>query len=136
MSDTPDSTMPITPPESSAGEPTLLAGARERAEDHPRQIGRYQILGVLGEGGMGVVYQAQQTFPVKRTVALKLIKLCMDTKEVVARFESERQAFTTAKRSFLRALREVVADYCDEGEVDNEIRELQSIVARQPARRS
>ncbi len=59
---------------------------------HPKRVGPYKILDVLGEGGMGVVYQAEQLEPIRRRVALKLIKLGMDTKEVVARFESERQA--------------------------------------------
>jgi len=54
--------------------------------------GKYKLLEELGSGGMGVVYAAEQTEPVKRRVALKIIKLGMDTKEVVARFESERQA--------------------------------------------
>jgi serine/threonine protein kinase/tetratricopeptide (TPR) repeat protein len=58
----------------------------------PEKIGPYQLLEVLGEGGMGVVYLAEQTAPVRRRVALKIIKLGMDTKEVVGRFESERQA--------------------------------------------
>ncbi len=55
-------------------------------------IGRYKILEEIGQGGMGVVYMAEQTEPVRRRVALKIIKLGMDTKEVVARFEAERQA--------------------------------------------
>ena len=59
---------------------------------HPERIGPYKILEPLGAGGMGAVFLAEQTEPVKRRVALKLIKLGMDTKEVVARFESERQA--------------------------------------------
>jgi serine/threonine protein kinase/tetratricopeptide (TPR) repeat protein len=58
----------------------------------PEHIGPYRILETLGEGGMGVVYLAQQTEPVERRVALKVIKLGMDTKEVLGRFESERQA--------------------------------------------
>ena len=58
----------------------------------PVQIGPYKILQTLGQGGMGVVYEAQQTAPVERRVALKIIKLGMDTKEVVARFDVERQA--------------------------------------------
>ena len=58
----------------------------------PERIGFFKLLDVLGEGGMGVVYLAEQTEPVRRRVALKLIKLGMDTREVVARFEAERQA--------------------------------------------
>ena len=55
-------------------------------------IGRYKLLEKIGEGGMGVVYMAEQEEPVRRKVALKIIKLGMDTKQVVARFEAERQA--------------------------------------------
>ncbi len=55
-------------------------------------VGRYKILQRIGEGGMGAVYMAEQTEPVTRKVALKIIKLGMDTKQVVARFEAERQA--------------------------------------------
>ncbi len=54
--------------------------------------GPYRLLEVIGEGGMGTVYMAEQTEPVKRRVALKLIKTGMDTRQVVARFETERQA--------------------------------------------
>jgi eukaryotic-like serine/threonine-protein kinase len=54
--------------------------------------GRYKLLETLGQGGMGAVFMAQQTQPVKRLVALKLIKLGMDSKQVLARFEAERQA--------------------------------------------
>jgi WD40 repeat protein len=55
-------------------------------------VGRYKLLEKVGEGGCGVVYVAEQTAPVRRRVALKVIKLGMDTKQVVARFEAERQA--------------------------------------------
>jgi hypothetical protein len=55
-------------------------------------LGRYKLLERVGEGGCGVVYVAEQTEPVRRRVALKVIKLGMDTKQVVARFEAERQA--------------------------------------------
>jgi WD40 repeat protein/serine/threonine protein kinase len=55
-------------------------------------IGRYKLLEKIGEGGFGAVYAAEQREPVKRRVALKLIKLGMDTRQVVARFEAERQA--------------------------------------------
>jgi serine/threonine protein kinase len=55
-------------------------------------IGPYKLLQQIGEGGMGTVWMAQQTEPVKRVVALKLVKAGMDSKQVVARFEAERQA--------------------------------------------
>jgi len=56
------------------------------------KIGRYKLLQQIGEGGCGVVYMAEQQEPVSRRVALKVIKLGMDTKGVIARFEAERQA--------------------------------------------
>ena len=55
-------------------------------------VGPYKLLQQLGEGGMGTVYMAEQTRPVKRKVALKVIKQGMDTRQVIARFEAERQA--------------------------------------------
>ncbi len=61
-------------------------------EPRPQRIGPYRILDELGQGGMGTVFLAEQEQPVKRRVALKLIKLGMDSKAVVARFEQERQA--------------------------------------------
>ena len=62
-------------------------------------IGRYKLLEKIGEGGFGVVYVAEQREPVKRRVALKIIKLGMDTKQVVARFEAERQALALMDHS-------------------------------------
>jgi serine/threonine protein kinase/WD40 repeat protein len=56
------------------------------------RIGRYKLLQQIGEGGCGVVYMAEQEQPVKRRVALKVIKLGMDTRNIIARFEAERQA--------------------------------------------
>ena len=78
---------------------TPIAGAltamEDAAPDHfvpdPEQVGRYHILGRLGEGGMGVVYRAEQNDPVQREVALKVIKPGMDTERVIRRFEAERQ---------------------------------------------
>ena len=55
-------------------------------------VGPYKLMEQIGEGGMGVVYVAEQTRPVRRKVALKIIKPGMDTKQVIARFEAERQA--------------------------------------------
>src|SRR5207247_8639073 len=56
------------------------------------RIGHYKLLQQIGEGGCGVVYMAEQEEPVRRRVALKIIKPGMDTKSVIARFEAERQA--------------------------------------------
>ena len=74
--------------ESMEAEGSLTAG-EERIGDF---IGRYKLLEKIGEGGFGVVYRAEQTEPVRRHVALKVIRVGMDTKSVVARFEAERQA--------------------------------------------
>src|SRR5215207_10430001 len=66
--------------------------ARLKPEGAGEQIGLYRLVEKLGEGGFGVVWKAQQDRPVKRSVALKIIKVGMDTKEVIARFDQERQA--------------------------------------------
>ena len=63
------------------------------------RIGRYKLLQQIGEGGCGVVYMAEQEEPVRRRVALKVIKLGMDTKSVIARFEAERQALALMDHS-------------------------------------
>jgi serine/threonine protein kinase/tetratricopeptide (TPR) repeat protein len=68
---------------------TVLAPLIEKPGE---MIGRYKLLQKIGEGGCGVVYMAEQQEPVRRRVALKVIKLGMDTKQVIARFEAERQA--------------------------------------------
>jgi WD40 repeat protein len=67
-------------------------GAEAPAEKLGDRIGRYKLLQQIGEGGCGIVYMAEQTEPVRRRVALKIIKLGMDTRSVIARFEAERQA--------------------------------------------
>lgn len=69
-----------------------LPGAPPVAECPGTVIGPYKLLQPIGEGGMGVVYMAEQAAPVRRKVALKIIKPGMDTREVIARFEAERQA--------------------------------------------
>jgi len=79
------------------GAPTLSEQARngsDESHDPPagELIGPYKLLQLIGEGGFGSVYMAEQQTPVVRRVALKIIKLGMDTRQVIARFEAERQA--------------------------------------------
>jgi eukaryotic-like serine/threonine-protein kinase len=106
-----------------------------------QKIGRYKLLERIGEGGCGVVYVADQTDPVRRRVALKVIKLGMDTRQVVARFEAERQALammdhpniakvldggtTDGGRPFfvmelVRGIR--ITDYCDQNNLSTKER--------------
>jgi serine/threonine protein kinase len=100
-------------------------------------IGRYKLLERIGEGGCGVVYMAEQSEPVRRRVALKIIKLGMDTRNVIARFEAERQALAmmdhpniarvldagateTGRPYFVMELvRGVkITDYCDQNQLE------------------
>src|SRR5580765_3751187 len=78
-----------TPPVSEDG---ILPPGRSLAEKPGDRIGHYNLLQQIGEGGCGIVYMAEQEEPVRRRVALKIIKLGMDTRNVIARFEAERQA--------------------------------------------
>ncbi len=73
-------------------EPDVTLDDSPISEGSGTVIGRYKLLEKIGEGGMAVVYMAEQTEPIRRKVALKIIKLGMDTKSVIARFEAERQA--------------------------------------------
>ena len=79
-------------------QPTLDHGASDPAsaelpsEVPGTRIGTYKLLEKIGEGGFGTVFMAEQQAPVVRRVALKVIKLGMDTRQVIARFEAERQA--------------------------------------------
>jgi len=111
---------------------------REREDDFlGKPVGPYKLLQKIGEGGCGVVYMAEQEKPVRRRVALKIIKLGMDTRSVIARFEAERQALammdhpniarvfdagaTESGRPYfvMELVRGVkITDYCDENELD------------------
>jgi serine/threonine protein kinase len=77
----------------------------------PDEIGSYKILGVLGEGGMGIVYRALQTEPIQREVALKLIRRGMDTGQVVARFEAERQTLALMDHPNIATVLDAGVDY-------------------------
>ncbi len=104
-------------PASEAGEPSDDAWTGvppwNDAGAHPLRIGPYRILTVLGQGGMGVVYLAEQEHPIHRKVALKVVKVGMDTREVVARFDTERQAL--ALMSHPNIARVLDAGASDEG---------------------
>jgi WD40 repeat protein/serine/threonine protein kinase len=83
----------LVPTQAEAAQPTIKLDLSDAPDEAVGQtLGRYKLLERVGEGGCGVVYVAEQTEPVRRRVALKVIKLGMDTKQVVARFEAERQA--------------------------------------------
>jgi serine/threonine protein kinase len=105
------------------------------------KIGRYKLLQQIGEGGCGVVYMAEQEEPVRRRAALKVIKLGMDTKSVIARFEAERQALammdhpniakvldagaTETGRPFfvMELVRGIkITDYCDQNKLSTQER--------------
>ena len=107
----------------------------------PTHIGPYRILDTLGEGGMSVVYLAEQSTPVKRRVALKILKPGMDSKQVVARFESERQALAVLDHPNIAKIFDggvaesgrpyfvmeqvkgvPITDYCDDKRLSNEDR--------------
>jgi eukaryotic-like serine/threonine-protein kinase len=127
-------------PGAPAQQKTIVVSAplTEKAGD---RIGRYKLLQTIGEGGCGVVYMAEQEEPVRRRVALKVIKLGMDTKSVVARFEAERQALammdhpniakvldaggTETGRPFfvMELVRGIkITDYCDQNKLSTEER--------------
>ncbi len=121
-------------------DPTLISGGHPtapRAVAHPDRIGPYRIVRVLGQGGMGIVYEAEQVEPLRRTVALKVIRRGMDTEDVLARFESERKALAVMDHpNIARALDagttddglpyfvmelvagEPITDYCDRHDLD------------------
>jgi serine/threonine protein kinase/tetratricopeptide (TPR) repeat protein len=83
-----------------------------RVEGPGAQIGPYRLLQLIGEGGMGVVYMAEQERPVRRRVALKIIKPGMDSRHVIARFEAERQALAMMEHQH-------IARVLDAGDTDS-----------------
>lgn len=102
--------------------------------DPARRIGPYTVVETLGEGGMGVVYLAEQSSPVRRQVALKLLKPGTDSEQVLARFEAERQALAVMDHPSIAKIFDAgvtedgepffamefvkgreLADFCDEG---------------------
>jgi serine/threonine protein kinase len=127
--------LPVPDP---AADPALKTGnGTVLSEGLGTRIGNYKLLQKIGEGGCGVVYMAEQEKPIRRRVAFKIIKLGMDTKSVIARFEAERQALammdhpniarvldagaTENGRPFfvmelVRGVR--VTDYCDQNKID------------------
>ena len=120
-----------------AAQPASPSAPAPARSPHPDRIGPYRIVRVLGQGGMGTVYEAEQLEPLRRTVALKVIRRGMDTAEVLARFESERQALAVMDHpNIARALDagttdeglpyfvmelvagEPITDYCDRHGLD------------------
>src|SRR6478609_8381845 len=115
--------------------------ARLRPEEDGDRIGPYKLLQQIGEGGFGTVWMAEQESPVRRRVALKIIKMGMDTREVIGRFEQERQALammdhpniakvldagaTPAGRPYfaMELVRGIkMTDYCDQNNLSTEER--------------
>jgi serine/threonine protein kinase len=138
---------PLDMSRASSGVASSIASKGHRNELEPDgercgdQVGRYKLLQQIGEGGCGVVYMADQEEPVRRRVALKIIKLGMDTRQVIARFEAERQALaimdhpniakvfdagaTESGRPYfvMELVRGVkITDFCDENKVSTEER--------------
>jgi hypothetical protein len=108
------------------------------AEGLGTRIGQYKLLQKIGEGGGGIVFMAEQDKPIRRRVALKVIKLGMDTKNVIARFEAERQALAMMDHPNIASVLDAAAtetgrpyfvmelvrgvkitEYCDKNNLDN-----------------
>ncbi|MEO6005686.1 MAG: serine/threonine-protein kinase [Opitutus sp.] len=87
-----DGTTPVAVPKSDGERVRIMELALDLHESGSETIGPYKLLQKIGEGGFGVVWMAEQQTPVRRRVAVKVIKSGMDTREVIARFEAERQA--------------------------------------------
>ena len=137
-----DATLNPLATQAEAARPTIKLDLADAPDEAVGQtLGRYKLLERVGEGGCGVVYVAEQTEPVRRRVALKVIKLGMDTKQVVARFEAERQALammdhpniakvldagtTDAGRPYfvMELVRGIkITDYCDQADLSTKER--------------
>jgi serine/threonine protein kinase/tetratricopeptide (TPR) repeat protein len=121
--------------------PGNAAASVPPAEKPGDRIGRYKLLEKIGEGGCGVVYLAEQEEPVRREVALKVIKLGMDTRQVIARFEAERQALALMEHPNIAKVLDAgatetgrpyfvmelvrglpITRYCDENQLSNQQR--------------
>src|SRR5205823_11405672 len=111
--------------EAAPGGPATVAEPTQEAPG--AVIGPYKLLQQSGEGGMGTVYMAEQTHPVQRKVALKVIKPGMDSRQVIARFEAERQALAMMDHVN-------IARVFDAGAIGAEPRTQRSGVSGPPAR--
>ncbi len=131
-----------TQDESRPGMPSALRNDLFAQTEMPgSMIGRYKLLQKIGEGGFGAVFMAQQEQPVRRRVALKVIKAGMDTRQVIARFEAERQALAMMDHPFIAKVLDAgatesgrpyfvmelvkgipVTQYCDQARLDTHAR--------------
>jgi WD40 repeat protein/serine/threonine protein kinase len=132
----------LSPKENPAAKATMKLDLSDAPDETVGQtLGNYKLLQKIGEGGCGAVYMAEQEHPVRRRVALKVIKLGMDTKNVIARFEAERQALalmdhpniakvldagaTDVGRPFfvMELVRGIkITDYCDQNQLSTKER--------------
>ena len=129
---------PNAPTQDQGAIPTTLRRDLFKLTEQPgTMVGRYKLLQKIGEGGFGAVYMAEQEEPVRRRVALKIIKAGMDTHQVIARFEAERQALAMMDHPFIARVLDAgatdagrpyfvmelvkgvpVTEYCDQAKLD------------------
>ncbi len=91
----------LEPPDAGTGRVEPLLPSDSLIERPGGRVGRYRLLRVLGEGGMGIVYLAEQQEPVKREVALKILRPGMDSQRVLARFAAEQQALALMEHPYI-----------------------------------
>jgi serine/threonine protein kinase len=104
-------------PRSTPGPHAQTVAEAPAGEGLGEAIGPYQLREVLGEGGFGIIYRAEQQAPIRRTVALKLIKPGMDSRQILARFDAERQALALMARKELGSKR-AASSFLSEGNCD------------------